>query len=80
LTDQDEVKHSPLSFHLSELPFTTFPFQLSYFNPLILNLRAQHNNMDHDFPEEAEQNEIGGPVLVSFIILITIVLVIWGMS
>jgi len=36
--------------------------------------------MDHDLPEEAEQNEIGGPVLVSLIVLTAIVLIIWAMS
>ncbi len=32
------------------------------------------------FPEEAEQNEIAGPVLVSLIILTAIILVVWAMS
>lgn len=32
------------------------------------------------FPEEAEQNEIGGPVLVAIVVLALIVLVIWAMS
>lgn len=32
------------------------------------------------FPEEAEQNEIGGPVLVAIMVLATIVLLIWAAS
>ena len=32
------------------------------------------------FPEEAEQNEIGGPVLVSLLVLVMIVLLIWAAS
>jgi hypothetical protein len=32
------------------------------------------------FPEEAEQNEIGGPVLVAIMVLAMIVLLIWAMS
>ncbi len=30
------------------------------------------------FPEEAEENEIGGPVLLALLILGTIVLLIWA--
>jgi hypothetical protein len=32
------------------------------------------------FPDEAEENEIGGPVLLSLIILASIVLAIWAAS
>ena len=39
---------------------------------------ADHHHEGH-FPEEAEQNEIGGPVLVALGILGSIVLLIWAM-
>jgi hypothetical protein len=32
------------------------------------------------FPEEAEENEIGGPVLLALLIFGTIVLLIWAAS
>jgi hypothetical protein len=32
------------------------------------------------FPDEAEENEIGGPVVFAVIILATIVLLIWAAS
>lgn len=32
------------------------------------------------FPEEAEQNEVGGPVLFALMVLATIVLLIWAAS
>ncbi|HOP44852.1 MAG: hypothetical protein R2810_17320 [Flavobacteriales bacterium] len=35
---------------------------------------------DHHFPEEAEQNEIGGPVLLAVMVLGMIVLMIWAAS
>ena len=40
---------------------------------------SNHHHEGH-FPEEAEQNEIGGPVLVALGILFSIVLIIWAMS
>lgn len=40
---------------------------------------SDHNFEGH-FPEEAEQNEIGGQVLLALMILTSIVLVIWAMS
>lgn len=40
---------------------------------------SDHHHEGH-FPEEAEQNEIGGPVLVALGILFSIVLIIWAMS
>jgi hypothetical protein len=40
---------------------------------------SDHHFEGH-FPEEAEQNEIGGPVLFALIILSTIVLLIWAAS
>jgi hypothetical protein len=39
----------------------------------------EHQHEGH-FPEESEQNEIGGPVLVALGLLGTIVLIIWGLS
>ena len=38
---------------------------------------SDHHFEGH-FPEEAEQNEIGGPVLFALMILATIVLLIWA--
>ncbi|HRO99549.1 MAG TPA: hypothetical protein PLN54_08970 [Flavobacteriales bacterium] len=40
---------------------------------------SDHHFEGH-FPEEAEQNEIGGPVLFALMILGTIVLLIWAAS
>lgn len=39
---------------------------------------ADHN--EEQFPLEAEQNEIGGPVLLSLFVLGMIVLLIWAAS
>jgi hypothetical protein len=38
---------------------------------------SDHQHEGH-FPEEAEQNEIGGPVLVGLMCLAAIVLLIWA--
>lgn len=38
------------------------------------------HHFDSHFPEEAEQNEIGGPVLLAIMILASIVLLIWAAS
>jgi hypothetical protein len=38
------------------------------------------HHFDGHFPEEAEQNEIGGPVLVALFVLATVVLLIWAAS
>ena len=40
---------------------------------------SDHHHEGH-FPEEAEQNEIGGPVLVALGLLGSIVLVIWAIQ
>jgi len=40
---------------------------------------SDHHFEGH-FPEEAEQNEIGGPVLVALMVLATVVLLIWIVS
>jgi hypothetical protein len=40
---------------------------------------SDHHHEGH-FPEEAEQNEIGGPVVLALMILASIVLVIWASS
>ena len=37
-------------------------------------------HFDGHFPEEAEQNEIAGPVLLALIVLIAIVGLIWAVS
>ncbi|HEX2616687.1 MAG TPA: hypothetical protein VHL57_04040 [Flavobacteriales bacterium] len=41
---------------------------------------AQHNDHHQEghFPEESEQNEIGGPVLLALFTLGAIVLLIWA--
>lgn len=39
---------------------------------------SEHHHEAH-FPEESEQNEIGGPVLVALGILGSIVFIIWAM-
>ena len=39
---------------------------------------SDHHFEGH-FPEEAEENEIGGPVLVRLIVLAVIVLLIWAL-
>jgi hypothetical protein len=38
------------------------------------------HHFDGHFPEEAEQNEIGGPVLLALFVLATVVLLIWAAS
>ncbi len=38
---------------------------------------SEHENEGH-FPEEAEQNEIGGPVVLTLMILGMIILIIWA--
>ncbi len=38
------------------------------------------DHFDDHFPEEAEQNEIGGPVVVALGTLAMIVLLIWAMG
>ena len=38
------------------------------------------HQFDGHFPEEAELNEIGGPVLVGLMTLATIVLLIWALG
>jgi hypothetical protein len=38
------------------------------------------NHFEGHFPEEAEQNEIGGPVLFALMVLGMIVLLIWAAS
>lgn len=38
------------------------------------------HHFDGHFPEEAEQNEIGGPVLVALMTLAAIVLLIWAFA
>jgi hypothetical protein len=38
------------------------------------------HQFDGHFPEEAEQNEIFGPVLLALMVLTSSVLVIWAMS
>jgi hypothetical protein len=40
---------------------------------------SDHHHEGH-FPEEAEQNEIGGPVLVALLCLGAIVLIIWALN
>ncbi len=40
---------------------------------------SDHHFEGH-FPEEAEQNEIGGPVLVALMTFASIILIIWAMS
>lgn len=37
-----------------------------------------HGHHEGHFPDEAEQNEIGGPVLVALMVLAAIVLIIWA--
>jgi hypothetical protein len=43
----------------------------------ILHAMAEHEHEGH-FPEEAEQNEIGGPVVLTLMILGMVVLLIWA--
>lgn len=45
----------------------------------ISNIMSDHHHEGH-FPEEAEQNEIGGPVVLALMILASIVLMIWAAS
>jgi hypothetical protein len=55
----------------------------SIFAPTFTIQVTQHMSDHHfegHFPEEAEQNEIGGPVLLALLTLTAIVLVIWAMS
>ncbi len=50
-----------------------------YIRPVKSPTMSDHHHEGH-FPEEAEQNEIGGPVLVAVGLLGSIVLLIWAMS
>lgn len=36
------------------------------------------NDQEGHFPEEAEQNEIGGPVLTALLILALVVIILWA--
>ncbi len=38
---------------------------------------SDHEHEGH-FPEQAEQNEIGGPVLVAVMVLAMVVLILWA--
>lgn len=38
------------------------------------------HHIEGHFPEEAEQNEIAGPVLVGLLVLTFIVLLIWALG
>jgi len=38
------------------------------------------HHIEGHFPEEAEQNEIGGPVLLALLVLSFIVLLIWALG
>ena len=38
------------------------------------------HHIEGHFPEEAEQNEVGGPVLLALVVLGFIVLLIWAMG
>ncbi len=38
---------------------------------------SAHENEGH-FPEESEQNEIGGPVVLTLMILGMVILIIWA--
>ncbi len=38
------------------------------------------DHFEGNFPEEAEQNEIGGPVVFALMILAMIVLLIWALG
>jgi len=38
------------------------------------------HHIEGHFPEEAEQNEIGGPVLLALLVLAFIVLLIWALG
>jgi hypothetical protein len=44
------------------------------------DITMSDHHFDGHFPEEAEQNEIGGPVLVALLVLATVVLLIWAAS
>ncbi len=48
-------------------------------SPRIPTTMAEHHHEGH-FPEEAEENAIGGPVLFALICVGLIVLVIWALS
>ncbi len=41
---------------------------------------AMSDHFEGHFPEEAEQNEIGGPVVFAVMILIMIILLIWALA
>lgn len=45
-----------------------------------LHVTMSDQHFDGHFPEEAEQNEITGPVLLALIVLIAIVGLIWAVS
>ncbi len=45
-----------------------------------LHVTMSDQHFDGHFPEEAEQNEITGPVLLALIVLIAIVGLIWAFS
>jgi hypothetical protein len=41
---------------------------------------SDHHHNEGHFPEEAEQNEIGGPVTLALMCLLAIVVIIWALS
>lgn len=47
---------------------------------LIDEKEAMSDHFEGHFPEEAEQNEIGGPVLFAIMILAMIILLIWAFA
>jgi len=53
---------------------------LVYIWPVKTNEAMSDDHFDDHFPEEAEQNEIGGPVVVALGTLAMIVLLIWAMG
>ena len=54
-----------------------------YICPAAINnciIAMSDHHVEGHFPEEAEQNEIGGPVLFALVCLGASILIIWAMS
>lgn len=56
---------------------SSWPLLYSARETQVMSNHEQHNDF---IPQEAEQNEIGGPVLVGLMVLGAIVFIIWALN
>ena len=59
---------------------TFFSSSTAHIFVLIDQKKAMSDHFEGNFPDEAEQNEIGGPVVFALMILAMIVLLIWALG